>query len=102
MLEVGGSIPSPPTMMRRLKGPELYDRAALVVGQWDSANFAGVTLRSDLIPPDLGADRFLGGMVRCVIGRTPVSFHIPIRNCYTGTASALKEGEPMEPGGGSE
>lgn len=89
-------------MLRRLQGPNLYDHTALVVGEWDSTTFAGVKLRTDLVPADLTADRFLGGMIECVLARTPASFHIPVRNCYTGTRSALKEGELMGPQGPSE
>src|SRR5262249_8360055 len=65
----------------------------MTVPPWWWGSGTASTLLESLCELTLYCRRFLGGMVRCVIGRTPASFHIPVRNCCTGTASALKEGE---------
>lgn len=76
-----GTLDRVTDMLRKLRDDQdVYDATCLVLAEWaDAPNFAGVTIRQDLVPPDLFAGSFLAGLVDAVLVRTPIDMHVPVR-----------------------
>ncbi len=68
-------------MLRKLHGEvDAYDASCLVVAEWsDPPSFDAVTIRNDLVPVDLRADRFLTTLIEAVLDRTPIDMHVAVR-----------------------
>ncbi|MGH3783472.1 MAG: hypothetical protein ACRDRO_23345 [Pseudonocardiaceae bacterium] len=75
-------------MLRKLRAEmDVYDTTCMVVAEWGNdvlaadpdGSFDGVTIRNDVTPPDLQADRFLASMIEAVLDRTPVEAHVEVR-----------------------
>jgi hypothetical protein len=89
-------------MMRKLRAEmDVYDTTCMVIAEWDdgamSADwevgvFDGVTLRQDLTPEDLRADRFIADMIEAVLARTPVETHVEVRQRYAHRQLAVQDG----------
>ncbi len=94
-------------MLRRLRAPDLYDAAGLLVVSWDEPEFgiwkgfaeldplvqatAAVALKLDSVPSDIATDRFLAHLVDNVLTRTPVTFHVRCRELKLGRAMSVAE-----------
>lgn len=76
-----GTLDRVTDMLRKLRDDQdVYDATCLVLAEWaDAPDFAGVTIRQDLVPPDLSAGAFLAGLVDAVLVRTPIDMHVPVR-----------------------
>lgn len=94
-------------MMRKLRAElDVYDTTCMVLAEWDDdavggdwgpGGFDGVTLRHDLTPEDLRADRFLADMITAVLDRTPVETHVEVRERYNHQRLAVQDGiDPSE------
>jgi hypothetical protein len=108
-------------MLIRLRNPDLYDTAGLLVVRWDDDDFgswkgdlpltdanelaaraevpAAVSLSPVEAPELLKPDRFLADLISCVLTRTPVTYHVRSRELRAGRAIPVKEehqgaGEP--------
>jgi hypothetical protein len=80
-LEERGTVERAIDMLRKLKAEaDVYDGTCLLVAEWSDINAtAGVRLRHDAVPVDLGAARFLATLVDAVLERTPVEMHVEVR-----------------------
>jgi hypothetical protein len=88
-------------MLRKLREEsDVYDTTALLVASWDDANFEGVHIDWEAVPPDLRADQFLETLIARVLERTPVQFHVRVRELREHRPLPLEEGD--QPGGESE
>jgi hypothetical protein len=80
VLDEPGTFERAVDMMRKLRGePDVYDATCIILAEWDSAAFNGVRVRQDAVPPDLGAESFISGLVERVLERTPVGMHVEVR-----------------------
>ena len=67
-------------MLRKLREePDVYDTTCLVLAEWSDSSFGGVTIRDELVPPDLQADAFLAELINAVLDRTPIDMHVDVR-----------------------
>lgn len=88
-------------MLSRLRNPDLYDTAGLVVAEWTDTSFgswkgtiefndnaalstllaepAVVALLLDRVPQHLTPARFIADLVESVLSRTPVTYHVRSR-----------------------
>jgi len=68
-------------MLRKLQeDDEVYDATCLVLAEWaDPPASATVTIRNDLVPEDIRADRFLSTLIERVLARTPIDMHVAVR-----------------------
>jgi hypothetical protein len=80
-------------MLRKLREePDVYDTTCLVVAEWaDTPPFDRVTIRNDLVPPDLQASSFLAGLIGAVLDRTPIDMHVAVREKREHRDLALSE-----------
>lgn len=87
-------------MLRKLQQDvDVYDATCLLVGEWGVGEDPGaVTIRNDLVPADLRADRFLGTLVDRLLERTPVDMHVGVRAARAGRELPLGEAEEDEDG----
>jgi hypothetical protein len=81
-------------MLRKLREEtDVYDATALVIASWDDANFQGVHVEWDVVPPDLRPDQFLSNLIARVLERTPVQFHVRVRELRDQRTLPVEEGE---------
>jgi hypothetical protein len=68
-------------MLRKLQQEvDVYDATCLIIAEWsDPPAFIGVTVRNDLVPEDLRADRFASTLIDAVLERTPIDMHVGVR-----------------------
>lgn len=88
-------------MLRKLRAEmDVYDTTCMVVADWEGSQIPVdnrqsrddlVTIRNDLTPPDLQADRFLATMIETVLDRTPVEAHVEVRQRHEHRLLAVKE-----------
>jgi hypothetical protein len=92
ILDNPGRFESAIDMMRKLRlEMDVYDTTCMVVAEWDDSEDVGgtgggrasdVTIRNDVTPPDLQADRFLAALIEAVLDRTPIEAHVEVRQRY--------------------
>jgi len=91
VLDEPGTFERAVDMLRKLKAEnDVYDATCIVLAEWDDPS-AGVRLRQEAVPADLGADRFISALVECVLDRTPVQMHVEVRERREHRALALEE-----------
>jgi hypothetical protein len=100
-------------MLSRLRNPELFDTAGLVVAKWSEADTGSwhghldlgdyealrarveeapvVSVLLDEIPGAVHPARFCRELVDCVLSRTPVTFHKTSRELKLGHAVPVPE-----------
>jgi hypothetical protein len=79
-------------MLRKLREDvDVYDATSLLVAEWDES-FAGVRFRDELVPLDLRVDQFLEVLIEKVLRRTPVQFHVRVRELREHRELPLEEG----------
>ncbi len=85
-------------MMRKLKAEsDVYDTTCLVLAEWrdgadDGQLWTGPPrLLHDHVPPDLRADQFLAAMIEAVLDRTPIEFHVPVRETHAHRSLAVED-----------
>ncbi len=90
-----GTLDRVTDMLRKLRDDQdVYDATCLVLAEWsDGPEFSGVTVRQDLVPPDLGAGAFLSGLVEAVLARTPIGMHVPVREVRDQRALEIDEAD---------
>jgi hypothetical protein len=80
ILNDAGAFEKAIDMLRKLQGEaDAYDATCVVLAEWDDTDFQGVRIRTDAVPDDLSADRFLGTLIEAVLNRTPVEMHVEVR-----------------------
>jgi hypothetical protein len=88
-------------MLRKLRAEkDVYDATCLVVAEWEDET-TGVRIRSDAVPPDLGADAFLQTLVEAVLDRTPIEMHVEARGRRRLRPLAVEESAPVVAAAGS-
>jgi hypothetical protein len=86
-------------MMRKLRGEsDVYDTTCLVLAEWDDAAEGQLwpgrlALLHDQVPEDLRADQFLARMIESVLDRTPIEFHVPVREAHDHRTLAVEDAE---------
>lgn len=82
-------------MLRKLRQEQdVYDATCLVLGEWtDLPGFDGIAIRNDLVPDDLGADRFLDSLIEGVLHRTPIDMHVDVRQLREHRRIAVDEAD---------
>lgn len=93
--EEPGTLDRAIDMLRKLQQDvHLYDATCLLIAGWqDPPLFRTVTLRNDLVPHDLQADRFVGSLIDAVLARTPIDMHVDVRAARDRRPLALDEAE---------
>jgi hypothetical protein len=93
--EEPGTLDRAIDMLRKLQQDvDVYDATCLIIAEWDDPpSFRGVTLRNDLVPDDLQADRFVGTLIDGVLDRTPIDMHVEVREARDRRPLALDEVE---------
>lgn len=83
-------------MLRKLRQEEdVYDATCLLLAEWrDPPDFAGVRIRTDLVPADLQAGPFLAALTEAVLERTPIDMHVAVREAREGRSLGVEEAEP--------
>lgn len=91
--EEAGTLDRVIDMLRKLQGDEdVYDATCLVLAEWaDGTDFAGVTIRDDLVPEDISADHFLSTLIDRVLSRTPIDMHVAVRERREKRALPIEE-----------
>jgi hypothetical protein len=85
-------------MLRKLREEDdVYDATGIMLAEWDDDAFNGVSLRTNDVPEDLRAGPFLATLIRRVLERTPVQFHVHVRELREHRPLPLTEG--VDPGG---
>ncbi|WP_216843577.1 hypothetical protein [Phytoactinopolyspora alkaliphila] len=80
ILDDAGAWEKAVDMLRKLQGEtDAYDATCVVLAEWDDDDFQGVRIRTDDVPEDLSADRFLRTLIEAVLDRTPVEMHVEVR-----------------------
>ncbi len=80
ILDDPGAYEKAVDMLRKLQGEaDAYDATCVVLAEWSDDDFNGVTIRTDAVPDDLSADRFLATLIEAVLNRTPVEMHVQVR-----------------------
>jgi hypothetical protein len=101
ILDEAGAFEFLVDMLNRLRSPDLYDTAGLVVAEWSDTNFGSwngvlelgddtmvsgrleeppvVALLVDRVPQQLAPAHFLADLVQAVLSRTPVTYHVRSR-----------------------
>lgn len=82
-------------MLRKLQQDvDVYDASCLIIAGWEnSPAYQGVTVRNDLVPEDLRADRFLARLIEGVLSRTPIDMHVEVREAREHRALPFTEAE---------
>ena len=95
-------------MLARLRNPELFDTAGLVIARWDEADVGSwhgaidlaeheqvrergeeasiVSVLLEEVPDAVHPARFCRELVECVLSRTPITFHKRCRELRLGQA----------------
>ena len=82
-------------MIRKLREePDVYDATALLVAEWSDDHFEGVHLLERAVPADIGPAQFLETVISRVLERTPVQFHVRVRELHEQRKLPLREEEP--------
>lgn len=86
-------------MLRKLQDDvDVYDATCLLLAEWsDPPDFTGVTIRNDLVPDDIKADRFLSTLINRVLERTPIDMHVQVREARERRLLPLTELEEAGP-----
>lgn len=102
ILDVPARFEKAVDMMRKLRAEmDVYDTTCMVLAEWDddavdgdweNGVFDGITIRNDVTPEDLQADRFIADMVTAVLERTPVETHVEVRERYNHEKLAVRDG----------
>ena len=80
VLDEPGTFEKVLDMLRKLRAEtDIYDATCVVVAEWDDHDFAGVTVRRDVVPDDLGVAKFMETLVRETLDRTPIEMHVGVR-----------------------
>ncbi|GAA1708330.1 hypothetical protein GCM10009765_67350 [Fodinicola feengrottensis] len=80
VLDEPGTFEKALDMLRKLRvESDVYDATSIVLAEWDDADFDGVTIRTDAVPADLSADRFIATLIEAVLDRTPIEMHVEVR-----------------------
>ena len=80
VLDEPGTFEKVLDMLRKLRAEtDIYDATCVVVAEWDDRDFAGVTVRRDVVPDDLGVAKFMETLVRETLDRTPIEMHVEVR-----------------------
>ncbi|NED98785.1 hypothetical protein [Phytoactinopolyspora halotolerans] len=80
ILDDPGAFEKAVDMLRKLQGEaDAYDATCVVLAEWSDDAFDGVRIRTDQVPDDLSADRFLRTLIEAVLTRTPVEMHVEVR-----------------------
>ncbi|MGI9120216.1 MAG: hypothetical protein ACR2G7_08880 [Acidimicrobiales bacterium] len=97
--EEPGTLDRAVDMLRKLQDDvDVYDATCLLLAEWsDPPDFAGVTLRNDLVPPDIKTDRFLSTLINRVLERTPIDMHVQVREAREHRLLPLTELEEAGP-----
>jgi hypothetical protein len=81
VLDEPGTFEKALDMLRKLRvESDVYDATSIVLAEWDDNDFSGVTIRTDAVPDDLSADRFVATLIEAVLDRTPIEMHVEVRN----------------------
>jgi hypothetical protein len=97
VLDEPGTFEKAVDMLRKLRAEaDVYDATSVVVAEWNDVDFGGVTIRTDAVPPDLGADRFLTDLIEAVLDRTPVEMHVEVRERREHRELPLEESDTGE------
>lgn len=98
IVEEAGALPFVSDMLTRMRTQRLYDASGLIIadwddadvgtwtGQWDADELPGLLanpemahVRLDLIPDELAPSRFFIDLIGAVLDRTPVEYHVDVR-----------------------
>jgi hypothetical protein len=80
VLEEPGTFEKALDMLRKLRvESDVYDATSIVLAEWDDDDFSGVSIRTDAVPADLSADRFIATLIEAVLDRTPIEMHVEVR-----------------------
>ena len=63
------------------------------MGSADPVSLDHVSIRQDKVPSDLQAGRFLETMIRAVLDRTPIDFHVRARELWRGESLQVGEAD---------
>lgn len=100
-LDEPGTVERAVDMMLKLTAEsDVYDTTCLLIAEWNDADLAaGVRIRTDAVPSDLGAASFLATLVDRVLERTPVEMHVEVRQRREHRELPLEEETaPVAPG----
>lgn len=94
VLEERGTFERAVDMLRKLREDrDAYDATCVVLAEWSDTGFGGVHLRQDAVPADLRTDAFMATLVNRVLERTPVEFHVEVRERREHRELPLEEDE---------
>lgn len=95
VIEEPGTLERAIDMLRKLQDDvDVYDATCLLLAEWsDPPEFAGVTIRNDLVPDDLQADRFISTLITRVLERTPIDMHVEVREARDHRELPIQEQE---------
>ena len=97
VLEERGTFERAVDMLRKLREDrDAYDATCVVLAEWSDADFDGVHLRQDAVPADLRTDAFMATLVDRVLERTPVEFHVEVRQRREHREIPIEEDEDSE------
>lgn len=98
ILDEPGAYEKALDMLRKLRAEsDIYDATCAVIAEWqDGGAFDGVTVRTDAVPDDLGAEQFLSTLIEAVLDRTPVEMHVEVRQRREHRALPLTESDTGE------
>jgi hypothetical protein len=97
VLDEPGTFEKVLDMLRKLRAEtDVYDATCVVVAEWDDHELAGVTVRRDVVPDDLGVARFMETLVRETLDRTPIEMHVGVRERREHRVIPLQESDSGE------
>ena len=97
VLDEPGTFEKVLDMQRKLRAEtDVYDATCVVVAEWDDHELAGVTVRRDVVPEDLGVARFMETLVRATLDRTPIEMHVGVRERREHRVIPLEESDSGE------
>jgi len=101
VLDEPGTFERAIDMLRKLKAEQdVYDATCIVLAEW-SDPFDGVHLRQEVVPDDLGVNRFIATLVESVLDRTPVQMHVDVRERREHRSLPVEEDDGDEASAGS-
>lgn len=84
-------------ILRKLREEaDVYDATGLLVASWDDANFNRVTIDNERVPRDLRVDQLFEAIITRTLERTPVQFHVHLRELRDQVE--LQVEEELQPG----
>lgn len=112
IFDEAGALPFIRDMMLRMRSSRLYDASGLVIAQWDDTDVGTwpgdvdedqlpgllrdpdmVAVLDDATPNELSAGTFFTDLVGAVLERTPVNYHVEVRERRSGTPLGLDEAD---------